>query len=239
MEGAIKFEGVSAGYQDRIVLNNISFTVNQGEFVGVAGPNGSGKSTLIKLILGLVKPLSGKIVIKGYNTSSSIKKIREKMGYLPQKSNTDPRFPVLVKEVVAMGMYSTIGMLRHPGPEHFQRVSEALRQVGMGGFEEHPFGHLSGGQQQRVLIARALVNNPDILLLDEPTTGLDHFSQTRLINLINDIRLKKNITVIMVTHHLNQIYDLAGRIIYIDEQKLTIDNPESIIGQYLGGNQYA
>ena len=214
----IEARNLSIGYDGKTILSNVSFEVGAGEFVGIIGPNGSGKTTLLKSLIGLVPVQSGEIRILGHDMKTEIGEIRRNIGYLPQKQTINPMVPVLVRDAVLMGRYGTLGLFRRPKKEDYDAVEEALKKVGMLDRIDEPIGHLSGGQQQRVFIARALVHNPKIIFLDEPTTGLDVPSQSAIINLIWKLHRNYGLTVMMVTHDINQISAYATRIFYINRK---------------------
>src|ERR1700733_1148900 len=165
---AIKSNNLFFQYEETPILENVSFVIKQGEFVGIFGPNGGGKTTLLKLLLGFLKPQKGTVEILG----ESPKVAREKMGYVPQISHLDRQFPITVLEVVMMGCLDKSPWHSYT-EDAKEKAREALQEVDMLDFQNHSFGTLSGGQAQRVLIARALVSKPTILLLDEPTASVD------------------------------------------------------------------
>jgi len=169
-ESAIELEHVYVAYGEQLVLEDVSLQVGRGEFVGILGPNGAGKSTLFKVILGLVKPVRGAVRIFGklQGSNGSIP-----IGYVPQLAQIDPSFPVRVRDVVMMGRYGRIGLVRRPSREDREAVRRALQRVEMLDLAHRQIGQLSGGQRQRVLVARALALEPRILLLDEPTSSMD------------------------------------------------------------------
>ena len=224
---AIIFENVSFNYKYKTVLKDVSFKAEPGDFIGIIGPNGSGKTTILNLILGLLKPLKGKIWIFG----KGVKEGRKYVSYLPQLSPTDPRFPILVYEVVLMGRYRDLGFFKSPTKKDRELVDKALSSVGMDGYKHIPFGHLSGGERQRVLIARALVQNPKILLLDEPTSALDVKSKNDIANLVWDIHKKFNLTTLFVTHDLNIVSDFATKVLYINKKLYGFGKPSEILTQ--------
>src|SRR5690625_729170 len=171
-EKVISIENVSFQFDQRVVLEDVSLTVSKGEFLGLIGPNGSGKSTLLKIILGILQPYSGKVSLFG----EQVKYFRDwdKIGFVSQKANSfNTGFPATVFEVVSMGLFGKIGLFRFLNRSHKQKVLDIIEQVGMEDYTNCNIGELSGGQQQRVFIARALVSNPKLLILDEPTVGVD------------------------------------------------------------------
>ncbi len=212
---AIEFCNVAVEYEDKMVLNHMNFDIEEGEFIGIIGSNGSGKTTLLKALLGMVRPTEGHINVFGKELFSHLTEIRKKMGYVPQKTYMNPKMPVLAKEVVLMGRYGQIGLLKRPKRADYEAAKRALRDVEMYEMRNEPFGHLSGGQQQRIYIARALVQEPEILLLDEPTTGLDVKSQENIVRLIDRLHREKGLTILFVTHDVNSISSVADRIMYL------------------------
>jgi zinc transport system ATP-binding protein len=207
----ISIEDVSFSYGNTKVLDRVRFPIRRGDFLSIIGPNGSGKTTLIKIILGLLIPSEGRIQIFGEKGSSFSR--WEKLGYVPQKAtHVDPYFPVSVKEVVEMGLVSSRKLRRTKTKSDEERIRRALHQVGMEVYEDWRIGKLSGGQQQRVFIARAIVNQPHILFLDEPTTGVDAETQEHFYDMLDQLNKKGSITIVLITHdigvvnkHVNQV----------------------------------
>ncbi|RHW41040.1 metal ABC transporter ATP-binding protein [Neobacillus notoginsengisoli] len=200
----IEIKGLSYRYEKENVLENIYLTVPKGAFLGIVGPNGSGKSTLLKLILGLLQPQSGVIRLFG-------KEIRdftewEKIGYVSQKANSfNSGFPATVHEVVSSGLTSKLGLFRFMGAKEREKVHQALKAVGMANFSGKNIGELSGGQQQRVFIARALVSEPELLILDEPTVGVDAQHVSAFYEMLEELNINKGITLLLVTHDIGTI----------------------------------
>jgi len=208
-EIAIYLKDVSFSYNGITVLEKVSFSVKDGEFVSVVGPNGGGKTTLLKIIIGLLKPDSGKVKIFG----NSPEKARFLLGYMPQHIFFDPYFPVTVMEVVLMGCLDRVW----GGPytkQNKMAALEALEKVSMLSIARRPFYRLSGGQRQRVLLARAIVNKPEILLLDEPTANMDIEVEKKLYEILSD--LKKEMTILVATHDLGFISPLAETCICVN-----------------------
>ena len=219
---------VTLGYPGVIALSHISFAVQKGEFVGVVGPNGSGKSTLLKGMLGLLTVFGGEIDFHGF-AHNQVKQVRKQIGYVPQKSKNDTSFPALVKEVVAMGLYSQIGWFHSLKRIHWEMVRESLAQVGMADFSERPIGGLSGGQQQRVMIARALVANPSILMLDEPTASVDISAQLSILEILEFLNREKGITIMMVTHDINEIVHFCDKILLLNGETNRFGIPNEVL----------
>lgn len=209
---AIDLEGVSFGYDNKkTVLENISLKVQQGTFLGLVGPNGSGKSTLIKLILGLLKTKSGDISLFG----TPIEKFKDwdKIGFVSQKANSfNTGFPATVFEVVSSGLVKKIGLFRFMNKQHRNKVMEAIEAVDMADFINRNIGELSGGQQQRVFIARALVSDPELLILDEPTVGVDIKNVDSFYNMLGQLNKAKGITMLLVTHDIGTITEQATQV---------------------------
>ena len=208
---AIKSNHLFFQYEETPILENVSLTIQQGEFVGIFGPNGGGKTTLLKLILGFLKPRKGSLEILG----KSPKAAREKMGYVPQISQLDKEFPITAFEVVLMGCLDK-SLWRSYTSESKELAIQALTDVGMLDFQNHPFGTLSGGQAQRVLIARALASKPAILLLDEPTASVDASAEEAIYKLL--VQLKGSITILMVTHDLQVMMQNVDRFLCVQRQ---------------------
>ena len=197
----VSVQKVSYSYEYTQVLKEVTFEINAGDFLAIIGPNGSGKTTLIKIILGLLKPASGEVRIKGKPVAEF--KGWRKIGYVPQKAtHIDPLFPTSVREVVGMGLYSSKKLSFPIKQSEEKAVEEALAQVGMEALKNWRIGKLSGGQQQRVFIARAIVNKPEILFLDEPTTGVDAETQQRFYEMLDRLNIKQGITIVLITHDI-------------------------------------
>ncbi len=194
MKTAIQIENLSVSYGNNLALNMVSVELITGELIGIIGPNGSGKSTLLKAMLELL-PYSGAIQFSG----KSFKEMRNKIAYVPQRETVDWDFPISVFDVVAMGTLQPKKWWQKLSKEDKKNTIKALEEVGLTGFENRRIGNLSGGQQQRVFIARALVQNPDFYLLDEPFVGIDIQSQTSIIELLK--RLKTEGKTILMVHH--------------------------------------
>lgn len=227
----IRFSHATIAYQRRTALTDINLEIFQGEFVGIIGPNGSGKTTMLKSILGLIRPTHGSVQIFDCACHKLRCRHKAKIGYIPQKGQIDPNFPVTVMETVMMGRYSSIGLLRRPSNDDRELVKHALREVEMDGYTDAPLGHLSGGQQQRVLIARALVQQPEVLLMDEPTTGIDTPTQYSIIRLISNLQKNLKLTVLLVTHDINMISPYVDRMALINTQLHAIGAPADVLNE--------
>ncbi|MCJ7841866.1 metal ABC transporter ATP-binding protein [Lederbergia sp. NSJ-179] len=200
-EKMIEIKDVSFRYERELVLEHINLSIQKGAFLGLVGPNGSGKSTLLKLMLGLLKPQAGEIRLFG----ESLSKFKDwnRIGFVSQKANSfNSGFPATVFEVVASGLTGKLGLFRFLNDQHKQMIMKTIDAVGMGKFVHRNIGDLSGGQQQRVFIARAIVSKPDILILDEPTVGVDEKNVRSFYDMLVQLNLEQGITLILVTHDI-------------------------------------
>jgi zinc transport system ATP-binding protein len=192
----VQIKDVSFRYNHDLVLEGITMDIPKGEFLGVIGPNGSGKSTLLKIILGLLTPTTGKVFLFGKELSKFTD--WHKIGYVPQKVVQQLHFPVTVSEVVSLGLIGT----KNPSKN---AISDALTSVGMLAFKTRKIEELSGGQKQRVFIARALVSKPELLVLDEPTVGVDVEAQAEFYELLRKLNTEMNLTLILVSHDIDVV----------------------------------
>ncbi len=208
MASIIELKDITAGYDRQIVLSHIHLTINEGDFIGIIGPNGGGKTTLLKVILGLLKPFSGKI---------SYPDIRQNLfGYLPQNSDFDPRFPINVTEVVLSGLLSGKGLYKTYTKAEKHLAWTLLEKYGMGNYKKSPIGELSGGQIQRVFLCRAIISNPRILILDEPTTYVDSHFEKEFYAILEE--LNKNLSIVMVSHDLGTICSYVKTIACVNRE---------------------
>jgi len=204
-------------YNSSEVLADISFGLKAGDYLGLVGPNGSGKTTLIKLILGLSKPTRGIIYLFGYNPLNF--KDWYKVGYLPQKiPSFNPHFPATVKEVVALGLLSKKGFPKRIRKSDDMSINRALDLMDILSIKNELIGELSGGQQQRVLIAKAMVSEPEILILDEPTTAIDPEIREKFFSVLKGINQDKKVTIIIITHDIGTIGKYASKLLYLDKK---------------------
>ncbi len=209
MDGIIEFNEVTFGYSGTPVLKDATFTIDRNDFVSIIGPNGGGKTTLAKLILGILTPQKGKITVFGRKPEIS----RYRIGYVPQFSSFDPNFPVSAEEVALMGTMKKTKFF-FTGKDR-EKASLALEEVGLADAAKKGFSELSGGQRQRVLIARALISDPEILLMDEPTASVDVSVEERISTLLK--KLSKKMTVILITHDMGFVSDLVSKIICVNQ----------------------
>jgi ABC-type Mn2+/Zn2+ transport system ATPase subunit len=225
----IRFDRASFGFPGVVALKDLTLTIDAGEFVGVIGPNGSGKTTLCRAVLGLMAPVDGHLHIFDCACDELRCHHRAKIGYLPQKGVVDRNFPVTVLETVMMGRYGAMGLFRRPGKADRGIAMEALAHVGMERHKDTALGHLSGGQQQRVFIARALAQQPQVLLLDEPTTGLDITTQHNVIELVEDLHQQLGLTVLLVTHDINMIRTRVDRLVLLKTRLYAAGPPADVL----------
>ena len=204
----VSVQSVSYKYNSESVLENVSFDIEEGDFLGIIGPNGAGKTTLFHCMLGLLNSYSGKITILNHDIKK-YKKILKKIGYIPQKKSIDQKFPLTVEELVSLSL---------PRNTSKNIVFEILKQVRLFTLKDKIIGQLSGGQQQRVLIAKALVNNPIILILDEPTNELDPKSQNDFYSLLKELNEKNKITIIWSSHDMDAVNKYANKVSCINKR---------------------
>ena len=210
------------------ILKNISFEIFNGEYVAIIGPNGGGKTTLIRMLLGLSKPTSGEIRIYGKKLSRF--KEWNKIGYVPQRaSHVDANFPATVQDIVEMGRVSKRGFFSAASKEDKEMVHDAMLKMDVIDLKDKMVGTLSGGQRQRVMIARALASRPEILILDEPNTGVDMASQKRFYTLLSKLNKEENITIVFITHDVGVIADDIGRLFTINQKAIICNNPKEAL----------
>lgn len=199
-EIALQVDQLTVNYGKTPVLWDISLEVPSGSLVGIIGPNGAGKSTLLKTVLGLIQPVSGKVSFFG----KSLDEMREKVAYVPQRESVDWDFPVTVRDLVVMGRYGLLGLCRRPRKADWAAVDHALNQVGMSGYADRQISQLSGGQQQRIFLARALVQEAEVYLLDEPFVGIDMATESMMMTLLRKLQ-DEGKTILVVHHDLNTV----------------------------------
>ena len=224
----ITVKNLSAGYSSResktIVFEDANFTIAKGEFVGVLGPNGAGKTTLFKLLLGILKPISGEIVISGERCHSSTCQTNCKIGYVPQRHTFSSDSMIEALEIVRLGIngrkmgFSLPATARREKEEAF----EMLKIVGARDLAHRPLGALSGGELQRIFLAQALVGNPDLLFLDEPLASLDIRRENEFVRLIKKTASERNITVLLIAHNINPLLSVLNKVIYVANHRVLV-----------------
>jgi ABC-type Mn2+/Zn2+ transport system ATPase subunit len=217
---------ISIGYGDKIVLRDVSFQIPHGARVAVVGPNGAGKSTLFKALVGLLPLKSGRILIHGLDLGIH----QDCVAYVPQREEVDWKFPVTVSDVVMMGRYGKLGWLKRPSRADQAIVGESLTQLGINDLEKISISDLSGGQQQRVFLARAIAQEPHILLMDEPFTGVDITTQEATLNLLDVLR-DRSVTAITSTHDLNLAASRFDYILLLNKRLIAFGPPGEVMQQ--------
>lgn len=210
MPSLITFANVSLGYGRKVVLRDLSFNVDAGDYFGIVGPNGAGKTTMLRALLGILKPLTG--TVRSVSASGGVLRI----GYVPQRDTIDDVLPFTVEEVVMMGRYRGLGILRRPGEKDREVVRRSLAHVAIEALAGRALKDLSGGQKQRVLIARALASEPEVLVLDEPTNGMDLSSRLSILDLIQRLQGEQHLTVVMVSHLLDDVANHVQRLAIVE-----------------------
>lgn len=213
---------ISVRYNGRIALDDITFHLHEGERIAVVGPNGAGKSTLFKVVAGVLPPNAGEVNIFGSRPRGHIC-----IAYIPQRSQVDWKFPVSVADVVMMGRIGKMGLLGYPKPGDWQYVRQSLKVVGLEGLADRQISELSGGQQQRMFIARALAQEAELMLMDEPFTGLDPGSQQDILNIMDELR-GRDVTVLASTHDLNLAGEHFDRVLLLNRRVYGIGRPAEV-----------
>jgi len=215
MNEIIKLENLSIGFNNVPIIGEINLSISIGDSWGIIGPNGGGKTTLLKTLIGFIKPVKG--------TCSALNSIR--FGYVPQKEEFDSIFPLSVREFIAMGRYSRVPFAKMITRQDWKIIDEAIDQTGISHLKKNIFSSLSGGESRRVLIARAIAGEPDVLVLDEPTASTDGRRQKQIMSLIENIKKKSNLTIIMVNHHIDSMKNLAHKFLFVNKD-------ENLVRQY-------
>jgi zinc transport system ATP-binding protein len=225
----IELENISFAYgRQEEALTNITLQIHQGDFIGFIGPNGAGKTTLVKIIAGLLKPKQGTVKLFGQDINNFSD--WHKIGYVPQKiANFDANFPITVFEAVLMGRYSRRNLFRNLTEADKKIAEDSLKQVDMWEYRSRLIGDLSGGQQQRVFIARALAGKPEIILLDEPTTGVDKKSQDDFFALLQKLNREMGLTLVLVLHDIERVMREVMHIACIDRTLTCHTSPEEYL----------
>jgi ABC-type Mn2+/Zn2+ transport system ATPase subunit len=209
----LRLRDVSLGYEGRPVLEHVDLELAGGEFIALLGPNGAGKTTLFRGIVGLLPVLSGAIDF-GFDRATS------PLGYVPQRETLDPTFPLTAYEVVLMGTYARLHPLRRTGRRERSLAAECLDLVGLAASAERRFASLSGGQKQRVLIARALAAEPRLLLLDEPTAGVDAEATAAIMDAVSRLNRREGMTVLLVTHQVRMLGGLVSEALWVEDGRV-------------------
>lgn len=223
MSGAafVQFAGAELGYAHRAILSGVTLALAEGDFLGIVGPNGAGKTTLLRTLLGIIPPRSG--------VRETPRHAAPRFGYVPQREALDAIFPFTVREVVSMGRFPRTGVLGRFGKADRDRVQWSLERAGIPKLADRAYRELSGGQRQRALIARALASEPEIVILDEPTAGMDLRGSTQILDLISDLHDEGHLTVVLVTHNLGEIANLATSIALVDHGRVDVGPAEQVL----------
>ena len=225
-QNALEVIGLWTGYGNQPVLQDINFQVNRGEILGIIGPNGSGKTTLLNSMLGLLRPWQGKVLVMGQPAH----RLRKRVGYMPQVETVDWDFPVTVGDVALMGRYNRRGLFVRTTKEDREAADQALQQVGMFELRGRLIGELSVGQRRRALLARALANQPQLLLLDEPMAGLDATAQHQILDLLDGLRAQGT-TVILSTHDLSCVSTYCDNAACLNSKLIAYGPPSQVLNE--------
>ncbi len=215
MPPLVALSNVTVGFPGHPVLQGLSFQVQAGDRVALLGPNGCGKSALLKTLLGILPPLSGQVRLEPATGGRCLA-----FGYVPQRGTLEMVLPLTVQEVVQMGIFGRLRPGQRVGPQERHKLSRCLEEVGAADLSRRPFGQLSGGQQQRVLIARALVGDPDLLVLDEPLAGVDPQTVETIVTLLGKLTASMGLTLLWASHHLPAVRKVVREVIWIDRGRL-------------------
>jgi len=229
-ETLVRLDGVSFSYNGELVLEDVSLDIKRGDFLGIIGPNGSGKTTLLKIIVGLLKPNRGVVYLCGQRLSHF--RQWEKVGYVPQRSEYRTlHCPVTAEEIVSMGRIGRSSFFFRFEREDRQAIDEALQVVGMTAHRKALISELSGGQQQRVLIAKALASRPELLILDEPTVGVDVETQGKFYELLRNLNRERGLTVFLVSHDMDVVGKEVNSLAYLNRRLVYYGTTKGFTGQ--------
>lgn len=216
----LKLSGVSIGYGKKAILDSVNLILYENDFVGIVGPNGAGKTTLLKTLLGSLKPVSGIMERKSI-----------RIGYVPQRDVVHTLLPYTVFDIVMMGRYSLKGLFGKINKKDKEIVEKSLEHVGISYLKSTNYNSLSGGQRQRTLIARALAVEPNVLILDEPTNGMDTPSHYSLLNLIRNLHDESSLTVVLVSHLLSDVANIVKRLVLMDKDYFQVGDIDAILSE--------
>ena len=226
LQNAVEIRGLTVLYGPIVALQGVDFDVAEGQAVGVIGPNGSGKSTLLKTIAGLLTPSAGTVRVLGAAPHSLPPGT---IGYVPQIEDVDWSFPVSVRDVVAMGRFPRMGLLAHSTAHDRERINAALAALAIENLADRHISELSGGQRQRAFVARALAQEPRLLLLDEPATGVDAATEQALLHIVREL-VASGLPVVMTTHDLDRASEWFDRLAVVDRRIVAFGTPDEILG---------
>ncbi|MEW5867901.1 MAG: metal ABC transporter ATP-binding protein [Chloroflexota bacterium] len=229
----LEVKDISVKYDSGVVLEDISFHLHAGERVAVVGPNGAGKSTLFKVVAGVLHATSGEVKVYGHGPTGHIC-----IAYIPQRSQVDWSFPVNVADVVMMGRIGKLGFFQWPRRRDWELVHQALADVGLESLSKRQIDELSGGQQQRMFIARALAQEAELMLMDEPLTGVDATSQEAIFTILDTLR-QRGVTVMIATHDLEQAAGMFDRVMLLNRRMLGFGEPAQVFTPALLRDAYS
>ncbi len=235
-EKPLEVRGLTVAYRDKPVLWDISFEVPEGELVAIIGPNGAGKTTLLKAVMGMIEPAAGRALVYG----RPFEKARQFVGYVPQRGSVDWDFPTSALDVVQMGLYGKLGWFRRPGRKEREKSMECLEKVGIVHLADRQISQLSGGQQQRVFLARALAQDADLYLTDEPFAAVDYKTERAIVEVMRELKSQRK-TVIVVHHDLGTVPEYFDRVVILNKNLVAegpvdkVFNQENLASAY-GGN---
>jgi ABC-type Mn2+/Zn2+ transport system ATPase subunit len=219
----IELKGITVKKAQSLLLDGISLSVSRNEFVGIIGPNGAGKTTLLNVIAGFER-FEGTLSLFGHReTWRRSRETRLRVGYVPQLFQIDPAFPILALEAVMTGAIGRLGLFRPPGSQEKEKAMRLMEMMRVAHLADRPLGQLSGGERQKVSLARAILQQPDILLMDEPTANLDVAVQKEVLNLINEIHKRETLTLLFVTHDFNMLPAAMRRAVLLNHGKTVFD----------------
>ena len=222
---AVTMRDVTVRYGSILALDGVDLAVRKGEAVGIVGPNGSGKSTILKAVAGLIMPAAGDVRVFGREPRELAPGT---IGYVPQIEEVDWSFPVDVRDVVAMGRFPRMRLLAPTAPDDRRRTDAALDALGLGELQTRHIAELSGGQRQRVFVARALAQDPQLLLLDEPTTGVDAATENALLAIVRDL-VRRGMPIVMTTHDLDRAAEWFDRLVVVDRKIVESGEPRAVL----------
>lgn len=231
----INLEEASVRKPNCVLLDKINLQVYRNEFVGIIGPNGAGKTSLLNTVAGFERFEGNLRLFDRDETWIRSRQSRTRIGYVPQLFEIDPGFPILAVEAVLTGLYGRIGLFHSPGKQDRKRATELMELMRIAHLASRPLGHLSGGERQKISIARAIIQRPEILLLDEPTSNLDIAVQMEVLNLIADIYERESLTVLFVTHDFNLVPKCMKRAVFLNNGRVAFDGTidEALTGSML------
>jgi zinc transport system ATP-binding protein len=228
----ICLDDVGFAYERTVALEAVTLHVEAGCSLGIIGPNGGGKTTLLKIMLGLLGGYTGRVTIAGL-PPAQVARRGDIVGYVPQSATFEPRFPVNVRQVVRMGLVGKTGMLRRHAADDRQHVEHLLERLDLASLADRPIGALSGGQRQRAFIARALAPRPRVLLLDEPTVGVDVAGQKQFADLVHDLHDALGLTILVVSHDLRAVAGSCGKVAVLSRRIHFHDSPDGLTSDLL------